>query len=91
MKTEKVKMTYVESGRKSGNRLKEKYGIEHFKIIGKKGGNARAQKMMEEGIPSELRNKLSEAGRKGGTQTKKKYNRDFYVNIGRKGGLNKKK
>lgn len=63
-----------------GKAVREKYGLEFFKQIGKKGGEA----VKVAADPSFY----SRIGKKGGDTTKEKYGLEHFQEIGRKGGRN---
>lgn len=71
-------MTVAEAGRRGGNVVKERYGMEFYDEIGQKGGAATRDKH-----GAEFYGKI---GKKGGKATAAKHGPEFYEKIGRKGG-----
>ncbi|MHB8620125.1 MAG: general stress protein [Chloroflexota bacterium] len=65
-------------GKNGGKAVREKYGPEFFREIGRKGGNA----LKERGA------NYAELGRVGGQATKERHGSEHYAEIGRKGGRN---
>jgi len=65
-------------GRNGGKAVRAKYGVEFFREIGRKGGNA----LKERGAD------YTELGRSGGEVTKARHGSAHYAEIGRKGGRN---
>ncbi|HUZ77836.1 MAG TPA: hypothetical protein VMV93_09680 [Chloroflexota bacterium] len=66
---------------RGGNAVKEKYGSEFFREIGRKGG----AKIRERGVDY-----LREIGRVGGERTKETQGKEHFSTIGRIGGQNGK-
>lgn len=64
--------------RNGGLAVKAKYGIEHFRRIGREGG----ARLKETGAD------FSELGTRGGAATLARHGREHYKRIGRKGGKN---
>ncbi|MDE3076644.1 MAG: general stress protein [Chloroflexota bacterium] len=75
-KTESVKSE--SRGRNGGKAVRAKYGVEFFREIGRKGGNALKS----------LGANYVELGRSGGEVTKARHGSAHYAEIGRKGGRN---
>ena len=71
-------MTVKEAGRKGGKKTAAQHGPDFYSKIGKKGGEARKQKLGKNGY--------RDLGRKGGQTTAKRQGAEFYSFIGRKGG-----
>jgi len=65
-------------GKNGGRAVREKYGVEFFREIGRKGGNS----LKERGA------NYVELGRLGGEVTKARHGSQHYSDIGRKGGHN---
>lgn len=78
-------MTVREAGRKGGDVVLKKYGVEFYREIGRRGGKHRhSTKRVPARAPSEIT--MAEAGRKGGLTVRHTYGIEFYEEIGRKGG-----
>ncbi|HEU0168759.1 MAG TPA: hypothetical protein VFS62_13360 [Chloroflexota bacterium] len=74
-----VEQTGSESRGKNGGRaVREKYGVDFFREIGRKGGNS----LKDRGA------NYQELGRLGGEVTKARHGSEHYSAIGRKGGRN---
>ena len=65
-------------GKNGGRAVRDKYGVDFFREIGRKGGNS----LKERGA------NYVELGRMGGEVTKARHGSDHYSEIGRKGGRN---
>jgi general stress protein YciG len=65
-------------GKNGGKAVREKYGVDFFRQIGRKGGNS----LKERGA------NYVELGRMGGEVTKARHGSEHYSEIGRKGGRN---
>jgi len=65
-------------GKNGGRAVREKYGVDFFREIGRKGGNSLKQRGAN----------YVELGRMGGEVTKARHGSDHYSEIGRKGGRN---
>jgi general stress protein YciG len=74
----KGSLTVAEAGRRGGNVVKERYGMEFYDEIGAKGGAATREK---HGVEF-----YGQIGKKGGDATAAKHGPEFYEKIGRKGG-----
>ena len=68
----------ISRGKNGGKAVREKYGVEFFREIGRKGGNA----LKDRGVD------YVELGRVGGEVTKERHGSQHYADIGRKGGRN---
>src|SRR5947209_20041118 len=87
---------------KRGNTVRDKYGDDYFRRIGKKGGNALKDKRGSEYYRSIAQKggranvvkygpgHFSEMGKKGGNTTRERRGSDFYKQIGKMGGSVKK-
>jgi general stress protein YciG len=64
--------------KRGGEKVKEKYGAEFYKMIGKKGGDAVKKKYGP--------NFYEEIGKKGGDTTRERHGVEFFEKIGKKGG-----
>ena len=71
----------IQGRRVGGHAVKEKYGQEYFREIGRKGGKA----ISNRGIDY-----LREIGRRGGEATMRQHGTKHFSEIGRKGGQNGK-
>jgi general stress protein YciG len=65
-------------GRNGGRAVREKYGVEFFREIGRKGGNSLKHRGAD----------YVALGRMGGEVTKARHGSEHYSEIGRKGGRN---
>lgn len=65
-------------GKNGGRAVRDKYGVDFFREIGRKGGNS----LKERGA------NYTELGRMGGEVTKARHGSEHYSEIGRKGGRN---
>ena len=65
-------------GKNGGRAVREKYGVDFFREIGRKGGNS----LKDRGA------NYQELGRMGGEVTKARHGSEHYSEIGRKGGRN---
>ncbi|MDO8429238.1 MAG: hypothetical protein Q7S88_01285 [Candidatus Daviesbacteria bacterium] len=71
-------ITSQESGKRGGNKVKEKYGADYYAKIGKKGGGVLASRKGKEFY--------KENGRKAGQIVFEKYGRELYVTMGKISG-----
>lgn len=93
-----VPISALESSRKGGSTIRERYGEDYYRRIGKKGGTALkesrgseyyreiAQRGGQANVSKYDANHFSDMGKKGGNATKSSQDPDFYSRIGKMGG-----
>lgn len=66
-----------EKAKRGGRAVRDKYGLEYYRVLGRKGGmSVRGKHGVEH---------YARIGRKGGEQTKARYGAEHYARIGRLG------
>lgn len=97
-----VTMSTAEAGHIGGSTVRDKYGEDYFRRIGKKGGTSLkekrgseyyrtiAQKGGQANVDKYGPDHFSSMGKKGGNTTKERQDADFYSRIGRMGGTAKR-